>query len=219
MTLYNCTAYRNGTNYNVTRTLDSGKVLTVVNCVSLGSYGSLGSFAVQQTNSWLSPFSVSSADFVSVDTAGVRGPRKPDGSLPDITFMHLAQGSQLIDAGTNVGLPFAGNAPDLGAFETGVVAGVASRATAVPAEFTLEQNYPNPFNPSTTILYTLPSRGRVVLQVFDVLGRVVRTLVDGEEAAGRYGAEFDGSRLPSGVYLVRAQFAAGAKTRKIVLMK
>ena len=67
------------------------------------------------------PFSVTDADFVSLDTAGITGPRKPDGSLPDISFMHFAVGSELIDAGTVVGLPFNGSAPDLGAFESAYV--------------------------------------------------------------------------------------------------
>ena len=86
-----------------------------------GNYGSLSGFVEQQTNSWQSPFVVTNADFISIDTLGVRGPRKSDGSLPDIEFLHLAAGSDLIDAGTDVGLPFSGIAPDLGAFETGLV--------------------------------------------------------------------------------------------------
>lgn len=57
-------------------------------------------------------------DFLSVFPDGVDGPRKPDGSLPDISFMHLKPGSRLIDAGIDVRLPFNGRAPDLGAFET-----------------------------------------------------------------------------------------------------
>ena len=119
MILYNCTAYRNGTNYSVTATLNGGKIAEVINGVSLGSYGSLGGFVDQQTNSWQSPFSATAGDFVSIDTAGVRGPRKSDGSLPDLEFMQLVEGSDLIDAGTDVGLPFNGSAPDLGAFELG----------------------------------------------------------------------------------------------------
>jgi hypothetical protein len=55
---------------------------------------------------------------MSVDTAGVRGPRNADGNLPDITFMRLAQGSLFVDAGVNIGLPYNGIAPDLGAFES-----------------------------------------------------------------------------------------------------
>ena len=117
MTLFNCTAYQNGTNYSISGYIDSGSIVTVKNCVALGNYGSLGSYAIQQTNSWLSPFSVTSADFASVDTAGMLGPRKSDGSLPDEPFLRLAAGSQFIDAGTNVGISFLGNGPDLGAFE------------------------------------------------------------------------------------------------------
>ena len=60
----------------------------------------------------------SAKDFISLDTTGITGPRKPDGSLPDINFLRLAPGSDLIDAGINVGLPFKGIAPDLGAFES-----------------------------------------------------------------------------------------------------
>jgi hypothetical protein len=118
ITLLNCTAYNNGTNYKIDAPLDSGKTLTVKNCDVLGPYGSLGSFAVQQTNSWLPGFTVTSDDFQSIDPSAATSPRKPDGSLPDITFMHLAAGSDLIDAGTDIGLPFNGAAPDLGAFET-----------------------------------------------------------------------------------------------------
>ena len=121
MILYNCTGYRNGTNYSITSALNSGKVAVVINGVALGNYGSLASFVDQQTDSWQSPFNVTNDDFISTDTAGVRGPRNSDGSLPDLDFMHLATGSDLIDAGTDVGLSFNGSAPDLGAFELGAI--------------------------------------------------------------------------------------------------
>jgi len=117
MTLYNCTSFGNGTNYYISSTLNSGKTATVINGVSLGSFGSLAAFVIQQTNSWLSPFNVTNDDFVSLDTLGVRGPRNADGSLPILDFMHLASGSDLIDAGSDIGLPYSGTAPDLGAFE------------------------------------------------------------------------------------------------------
>jgi hypothetical protein len=71
-------------------------------------------------NSWSLGVGVSNADFVSTSDSGMDGPRQADGSLPDVGFLHLAQGSDLIDAGTDVGLPFAGAAPDLGAFELGL---------------------------------------------------------------------------------------------------
>jgi hypothetical protein len=65
-------------------------------------------------NTWDSNVSLSDADFISLDTTGMSGPRQSDGSLPDITFGKLAAGSDLIDAGTPVGLLFNGTAPDLG---------------------------------------------------------------------------------------------------------
>ncbi len=119
MTLLNCTSFSNGTNYGMSGPIDIGSVMTLKNCVSAGTGSvSLLPAAVQATNSWNPPFIVTNADFVSIDTAGVRGPRNADGSLPALNFMHLSAGSDLINAGTNVGLPFNGPAPDLGCFET-----------------------------------------------------------------------------------------------------
>ena len=138
MTLLNCTAYRNGTNYSFYLTLDTanGKVLTLKNCVALGSYGSITIPSVQQTNGWMSPFTTTIADFQSTDTTGIRGPRNSDGSLPTTTFMHLATGSDLIDAGTNVGIAYNGTAPDLGAFETGTAASLPTLTTTAVSAVT-----------------------------------------------------------------------------------
>jgi hypothetical protein len=220
MTLYNCTAFRNGTNYSISRALDSGKALIVINCVSLGSYGLLGSFAVQQTNSWLSPFDVSNADFVSVDTAGVRGPRKADGSLPDITFMHLAPGSRLIDAGTIIGLPYSGSAPDLGAFEYETITPVNKEDVVSSARsYVLFQNFPNPFNPTTTIRYWLLSAGPVSLRVYDMLGREVAVLVTTVQSPGEHRVEFDAGMLSSGIYVARLAGGTLTKTIKLVMAK
>jgi hypothetical protein len=220
MTLYNCTGYRNGFNYSITGYIDSGSAVTLINCVALGSYGALGSFAVQQTNSWLSPFNVTGADFVSIDSSGVRGPRKADGSLPDLTFMHLASGSQLIDAGTNVGLPYLGNGPDLGAFEyTGPTKVVEGRNTSLPESYVLLQNYPNPFNPATTIAYQLAKGSVVRITVFDILGNQVRELANGWQSAGQHSVTFNAQNLASGMYFYRIQAGEFRRTKKMVLVK
>jgi hypothetical protein len=221
MTLYNCTAYRNGSNYVISEALDSGKALIVMNCISLGNFGSLGAFATQQTNSWLSPFSVSNGDFVGVDTAGVRGPRKPDGSLPEVTFMHLAAGSRLIDAGTIVGLSFSGAAPDLGAFEYERTTSVNKNEQDAPSStpYTLLRNYPNPFNPTTTISYQLRERGSVTLKVYDVFGREIATLVEGSEAQGSHLIAFNGDKLSSGVYFACLSTGGTIKAIKLTLVK
>jgi hypothetical protein len=117
MTLYNCTAFSNGgNNYSIYETLTTGYTATVKNCINYTGSNNLGSFVVQATNSWMG-FTVNSTDFVSIDPSGATGPRKADGSLPDITFMHLAAGSDLIDGGTfdpNVTWPYCGSKPDLG---------------------------------------------------------------------------------------------------------
>src|SRR6185437_11738568 len=74
--------------------------------------------AVQQSfNSWNLSLTVTSADFQSLDYSAALQPRNADGSLPTISFLKLAAGSQLIDKGTDVGLPYTGSAPDLGAYE------------------------------------------------------------------------------------------------------
>jgi len=71
-------------------------------------------------NAWTTGVMISDADFLSIDFAGMDGPRQPDGRLPNIPFLKLQKGSDLIDKGQDVGFPFAGAAPDLGAFETGL---------------------------------------------------------------------------------------------------
>ena len=86
-----------------------------------------------------------------------------------------------------------------------VSVGVEPAASGRPHAFGLSQNYPNPFNPSTQIRYALPARSRVSMAVFDVLGAVVVTLVDGVQEAGRHEVAFDGSRLANGMYLYRLE--------------
>ncbi len=91
---------------------------------------------------------------------------------------------------------------------------------AAPRVFELVQNYPNPFNPSTTIEFTLPADGRVVLKVFDIVGREVATLLDENRKAGIYQqAVFDASRFSSGVYFARLEFGGKQLLKKMVLLK
>jgi hypothetical protein len=90
----------------------------------------------------------------------------------------------------------------------------------VPKQFELFQNYPNPFNPSTTIEFTLAENNTVTLKIFDLLGREVTTLVDGERKAGvSYREFFDASKLASGMYLYRLQTAKSSLVKKLLLVK
>lgn len=220
MTLYNCTGLNNKTaDYRIQRQVNPGQTVTVVNCVSLNGKAEFGTFVVQQTNSWQSPFVVTQDDFVSIDTTGIRGPRKEDGSLPDIKFMQLASGSDLIDAGTNVGLTFNESAPDLGAFEFDITSSVYDQNVILPNEFTLFQNYPNPFNPVTTIEYYIPKEAKVSLEVFDLLGSKVSTIVNEIKTAGSYAVKFDSSKLSSGIYVYRLLFNGMTLSRKMIVIK
>jgi len=98
--------------------------------------------------------------------------------------------------------------------------GVAREKVSTPNSFTLSQNYPNPFNPTTSIEFTVPSDGRASLKVFDILGREVATLVDGEVKAGvLQQATFDASKMSSGIYFARLQFGGKQLMKKMVLMK
>jgi hypothetical protein len=83
----------------------------------------------------------------------------------------------------------------------------------------LEQNYPNPFNPTTSIAFTLKEAGLVRLSVFDVLGREVAVLMNGNQAAGSYNVSFNASALPTGVYLYRLEAGSFSAVRKLVLLK
>ncbi|KAB2878693.1 T9SS type A sorting domain-containing protein [bacterium] len=94
----------------------------------------------------------------------------------------------------------------------------------VPKEFTLSQNYPNPFNPSTTIRYEVPSEGRVVLKVYNLLGQEVRTLANTTQGRGVYHVQWDGKdqmgrSVASGVYLYRLEAGNIVKSKKMLFIK
>jgi hypothetical protein len=94
----------------------------------------------------------------------------------------------------------------------------------IATRFHLDQSYPNPFNPQCRIRFGVPRAGRVQLKVFDVSGRLVRTLVDDNLRAGTYirvwdGTDNRGRSSASGVYFYRMQTADFTRTRKMLLMK
>jgi hypothetical protein len=99
------------------------------------------------------------------------------------------------------------------------ITAVTSEETVAPASFHLAQNFPNPFNPTTTIRFSTPSAGKVRLTAYNLYGEVVRTLVNGEMAAGDHLATFDGSDLASGVYFCRLEAGELVATQKMILAK
>jgi len=87
------------------------------------------------------------------------------------------------------------------------------------SSFKLEQNYPNPFNPTTQITYSIPVQSHVKLNIYNVLGNEVATLVDEEKPAGEYSVKFDASALSSGIYIYRLQTDYSIITKKMTFIK
>ena len=103
-------------------------------------------------------------------------------------------------------------------FITGIT--VVKPEPVVPSVFNLAQNYPDPFNPSTTIQFTVPSNGRAILKIFNLLGQEVATLFDGEATEGTYHqVQFNGSNLASGIYFSRLEFGGKMQVKKMLLLK
>ena len=119
--VYNSVSYHNGSDgfsfqYGAVATLRNN--ITYLDGSPTNFYGNEANVH-DDHNSWNGGMTANSADFASLNSAGMDGPRQADGSLPNLTFLHLASGSKLIDAGVNVGISYSGNSPDLGAFEGG----------------------------------------------------------------------------------------------------
>jgi hypothetical protein len=99
------------------------------------------------------------------------------------------------------------------------VLGTENPHEGIPISFELNQNYPNPFNPSTVINYSLPVNSDVTLKVFDILGKEVATLVNGNQNAGNYSIEFNAERLTSGVYFYEIKTADFVDVKRMLLIK
>jgi hypothetical protein len=111
------------------------------------------------------------------------------------------------------------NPPDLGA-----ISGINDANSKLPHEYVLYQNYPNPFNPTTTITYALPKTSNVKIEIFNVLGQRIATLINQEQTAGTHSLEWNAmnshnSNVTSGVYFLRMQAGTFTNVRKMMLMR
>jgi hypothetical protein len=88
-----------------------------------------------------------------------------------------------------------------------------------PSSFSLSPNYPNPFNSSTTIRYNLPTESPVTIDIYDILGRKVQTLLDVKEQAGSHQVNWNADGMPSGAYFARLKAGEKSQTLKMILMK
>lgn len=94
-----------------------------------------------------------------------------------------------------------------------------NNTVAIPNEFKLFNNYPNPFNPSTKIKFNLPISAKVTLNIYDILGRKVITLINDVKPAGRYEVDFNGSALASGIYIYSIMAGSFNSSQKMMLLK
>ena len=149
----------------------------------------------------------------------------PDGKLFDLTWPlpeNLAYTNQVALKHAQGGFPVG----DLNWFPeekakwevwTGVEK--TSNGSAVPTDYTLSQNYPNPFNPTTVIEFSIPYSGQTTLEVYNVLGQKVKTLVSKELKAGSYSYQFDANNLASGIYFYKLQSNDYSQVKKMMLLK
>jgi len=204
MTIYNCTSYNNGINYGYTNS--SYGTLVVKNSISLSSKSS-NSFAcksvTQVYNSWNSGFSCTSSDFVSLDYSQMLNPRQADGSLPEITLLHLNPTSGLIDKGTNLGFPFSGSAPDLGAFEYLVSTAVLNISTNDISVF---------FSSSENGILV---KGSILnVNVYGLTGKMMFSKINLNESL----IKISTNNWIEGIYLVQLQTSDGELiTRKVIV--
>lgn len=231
---YNNSAYRNACNYNmVNRESPSSDNINVygydhilINNVGHSARSVDTGYIDESQNTVLNnsfnlSLTVSNDDFIGLDEEQLTAPRKSDGTLPDMDFMHLAAGSDLIDAGLDLDFPFTGSAPDLGAFEYGTLMDVPEQISALAEQITLLQNYPNPFNPVTMINYQLPVNSHVKLSVYDVLGRKVALIVDEVQSPGTYNVAFNPQQfhIPSGIYFCQLKTNKSSLIRKMTYVQ
>jgi hypothetical protein len=104
-------------------------------------------------------------------------------------------------------------------YSTRVYVGIEAGDDQLPRKFELFQNYPNPFNPVTNIKYAVPKLSQVRIEIYNILGQRVRTLVNEEQPAGYYLVDFDASNLASGFYIYRMQAEGFVDIRKMIVTK
>ena len=127
------------------------------------------------------------------------------------------------NANVMLGWQYVGNDGDLVGIDNvelsyGTV-GVEKYNSEIPTEFALNQNYPNPFNPSTIISYALPKQGLVTINIYNILGQKVSTLVNETQNAGNYQFNFDASNLSTGTYIYQIRTGSFVQSKKMLLIK
>lgn len=188
----------------VYRSIDNGASWSQVNNGLLGQF--IYSIIVDAGNnvyvsSWENGVFVSSNGGDSWMNSGMSG--------RGVSSLLLNPASNVLFAGTSDGKIYSNNNPFTDVKMT----------KEIPATFKLEQNYPNPFNPSTKIEFSVAKREMVSVKIYNIIGQVVKTLINQELEAGKYSVTFDANELASGIYIYRLTSNSANITRKMILQK
>ncbi len=221
-TLYNCTAYNNGRNYKF-GDLRGGPVTDEIeNCISVKTSSSdilLQTVRDNNTNSWnfIRPNEVNIVEdnFSSTNDFIISGSRNADGSIPESDFLRLKKGSLFIDSGVDVGLPFNGDTPDLGAFESELALDV--KKTNIHSKNSIKlSSYPNPANGYAVVSYVLPASDYMgELMIYNILGEKVKSFV----INNKYGnINISTQNLPCGTYIYVIKTATHVSNAKKILI-
>ena len=142
-----------------------------------------------------------------------------DWNYGEATTYHIPRSMAFSDVGLTAYVgSFSQGSGNVQKFTRGETVSV-ERGSDIAEGFELEQNYPNPFNPTTTISYTIADAGMTTIRVYDMLGRVVSTLVNDNMPAGTHSVNFDAANLGSGVYLYELTSGNVRLTNKMTLVK
>ena len=134
--------------------------------------------------------------------------------------LHLTENSPCIDAG-DPDSPYDPDSTvaDMGRFYYAQPQGIDDNFGALPNRISLLPNYPNPFNASTLIRYELPQSSQVKIEIYDLLGRKVTTLYDGEKQAGHHYVIWNTGDFSSGIYFYKLRAGEYSESRKMMLLK
>lgn len=153
---------------------------------------------------------ISAEDFLSLDETLMRSPRNADGSLPDIGYFKLAAGSDLIDAGIDVGLPYSGSTPDVGYSEFSTL---SIEDLDILNNFS---NYPNPFSTETNVVFNLKQAAKIHASVYNLMGVKIFDLPEQKFTAGRNSFNLNRNKLSSGNYLLVLKSTNNQKNSKLI---
>lgn len=213
--IYNCGSYSNGRNINFSNS-NIANSLTIKNTLSL-SGGSNDSYNATTTditnNGWQNGIVTNANDFTSLDINLLSSPRNADGSLPNIDFMNLVSGSDLIDGGIDIGLPYSGSAPDIGPFESSTL---GIKTIDLVQGFL---NYPNPFSVETNVVFNLKQASKIEISIYNLLGVKVFDIPQKTYLQGRNAITLGRENLTSGNYLLVLKGKENQRNSKIITIQ